>query len=203
MKRNVIYCEQGTPEWFTFRLGRVTASNFAKVLSGRSRSGYKTYLRDLVAEYVTQKPMKGYKSKAMEEGLATEPQARDYYAELNNVSVEQVGFIELGDNIGCSPDGLVGTDGMIQIKCPEAPHHIDYYTTNVFPSEHKAQVQGELWVAERQWSDFISHNVDVKHRPHWSIRVQRDEPYIKDLAKAVENFAEELRTRIAKALIPF
>jgi len=201
MKRNIIYCEQGTPEWFTFRLGRVTASHFSDVLS--TGSTRKTYMMKLLAERMTGEPLETFSAKWMEEGNETEPQARDYYAELNGVGVEQVGFIELGDDIGCSPDGLVGDDGMVQIKCPFPSAHLGYILKGTLPSQYKAQVQGELWVAERQWSDFISFDARVKSRPYWSIRVQRDEQYIKELEAAVLKFADDLNTLTAKVSIPF
>jgi len=201
MKRNIIYCEQGTPEWFTFRLGRVTASHFSDVLS--TGSTRKTYLMKLLAERMTGEPLETFSAKWMEEASETEPQARDYYAELNGVGVEQVGFIELGDDIGCSPDGLVGDDGMVQIKCPFPSTHLGYILKGTLPSQYKAQVQGELWVADRQWSDFISFDARVKSRPYWSVRVLRDETYIKELEAAVTKFADELNTLTAKVSIPF
>ncbi|MFH1302646.1 MAG: lambda exonuclease family protein [Planctomycetota bacterium] len=201
MKRNIVYCEQGTPEWCTFRLGRVTASHFSDVLS--TGSTRKTYMMKLLAERMTGEPLETFSTKWMEEGNETEPQARDYYAELNGVGVEQVGFIELGDDIGCSPDGLVGDDGMVQIKCPFPSTHLGYILKGTLPSQYKAQVQGELWVADRQWSDFISFDARVKSRPYWSVRVLRDETYIKELEAAVTKFADELNTLTEKVQIPF
>lgn len=203
MTPTIVYCEQGTPEWYAVRLGRVTASHFHEVLSGRSSSGYKTYMMKLLAERMTGQPLETFSAKWMEDALETEPQARDYYAELNGVSVEQVGFVQLGDDIGCSPDGLIGDDGQIEIKCPFPQTHLGYILKRSLPSAYKAQVQGGLWVTERQWSDFVSFHAEVKNRPFWSIRVERDEQYIRDLAKAIEVFVDELHTLEAKLQIPF
>jgi hypothetical protein len=139
----------------------------------------------------------------MEEGTETEPQAREYYAGLNGVTVEQIGFIQLGDDIGSSPDGLVGDDGMIEIKCPFPSTHLGYILKGSLPSEYKAQVQGGLWVSGRKWTDFISFDPRVKSRPFWSIRVERDEKYIGELARAVQVFVEELQTLTEKVSTPF
>jgi len=203
MKRNIIYCEQGTPEWDAVRVGRVTASHFHEVLSGKGSSGWKTYMKNLVGERMTNQPAKTYSNKAMEDGLECEPRARDYYAGAKGVLVQQVGFVQLGDDIGCSPDGLVDDDGLVQIKCPYASTHCDYILKNVFPSQYKAQVQGELWVTQRQWSDFVSYHEAVKNRPLWSVRVERNEQYIQELAKAVQVFVEELKAIEAKLIMPF
>lgn len=201
MTPNIIYCEQGTPEWFAARLGRVTSSHFSDVLC--KGSGRKTYMMKVLAERMTGERMENFSAKWMEEGSEVEPQARGYYAELNHVPVEQVGFIQLGDDIGSSPDGLVGLDGMIEIKCPFPSTHLGWILKGTLPSEHRCQVQGELWVSGRQWNDFISFDPRVRSRPYWSIRIERDEKYIKELAKEVNQFIEELHILADKISCPF
>jgi len=201
MTPTIIYCEQRSPEWFQARLGRVTSSHFDEVLS--KGSGRKTYIMKLLAERMTGQPLETFSAKWMEEGTETEPQAREYYAQLNDQKVVQVGLIQLGDDIGASPDGLVNDDGLIEIKCPFPSTHLGYILKNELPSEYKAQVQGGLWVSGRHWTDFISFDPRVKSRPFWSIRVERDDRYIKELKTAVEQFAEELRTLTEKVSVPF
>jgi len=157
----------------------------------------------VLAERMTGERMENFSAKWMEEGSEVEPQARGYYAELNHVPVEQVGFIQLGDDIGSSPDGLVGLDGMIEIKCPFPSTHLGWILKGTLPSEHRCQVQGELWVSGRQWNDFISFDPRVRSRPYWSIRIERDEKYIKELAKEVNQFIEELHILADKISCPF
>lgn len=201
MDHKIIYCEQRSPEWFAARLGRITASHFSDVLS--SGSTRKTYMMKLLAERMTGEPLENYSNKWMQEGTEAEPRAREYYEGLNGVKVEQVGFVQLGDDMGASPDGLVGEKGILEIKCPLPNTHLGYILSNKLPSEYKAQAQGGLWVAEREWVDFVSFDSRVKSRPYWCIRVERDEKYIVELAKAVRKFADELNTLTEKVSTPF
>lgn len=201
MQPVIIYCKQRSPEWFAARIGRITASHFDDVLS--SGSTRKTYMMKLLAERMTGQPLENYSNKWMQEGTETEPKAREYYEGLNSIKVEQVGFIQLGDDIGASPDGLVGEDGQIEIKCPLPNTHLGYVLANKLPSEYKAQVQGGLWITGRQWTDFISFEPRIQSRPFWSIRIERDEKYIKELAKTVWEFADELNILTEKVRLPF
>jgi putative phage-type endonuclease len=197
----IIDCEQQTDEWFTARLGRVTASHFSDVLN--KGSGRKTYMMKLLAERMTGEPQETFSNSAMEWGVETEPQAREYYIGLNKVIVDQVGFIQLGNDVGCSPDGLVDDDGMIEIKCPFPSTHLGYILKGTLPSIYKPQVQGQLWITGRKWVDFISFDPRVTLRPFWSIRVQREEAYINDLEKAVRKFVKELKELGDKVKTPF
>ena len=194
-------CDQGTEEWFDLRLGKVTASHFAEVMAkGRGGGESKTrttYMKKLRNErrYGVREDIK--QSKAMAEGTEKEPDAREFYALTNWIEVEQVGFVELTEDVGCSPDGLVGTDGMIEIKCPILRTHADYWDANVLPPEYKAQVQGQIWVCQRQWSDFVSYHPDAvtldgEDQRLFVVRVERDEAYLTTLSAAVATFVEEL-----------
>lgn len=196
MSPEIIYCEQLSEEWYQIRLGLVTASHFSDVLN--KGSGRKTYGMRLLAERMTGLPQNGYSNANMEWGIETEPAAREYYEALHKVEVEQVGFVKMDDNVGCSPDGLVGEDGTIEIKCPLPSTHLDYIIKNKLPSQYVPQVQGQLWVCGRQWCDFISFDPRVTDRPYWSIRVERDDAYIETLKQAVEQFVFELRTLVEK-----
>ena len=193
----IIDCIQGSPEWHAARLGVASASNFSKILAKGQGKTRKAYMLRLAAEILSSEPQETYSNAAMERGIEIEPQAREYYEGLNGVKVEQVGFCKLDDNIGCSPDGLVGTDGGIEIKCPNTTTHITYILADKLPSEYVAQVQGSLWVTDRKWWDFISFDPRLKGRPSWSIRVERDEAYINKLAIEVNQFIIELEELIA------
>lgn len=200
MKPEIIYCEQKSDEWFEARLGRVTASHFADVLSNGSTRH--TYMMKLLSERMTGERMETYSAKWMDEGSEKEPLAREYYEGLNGVTVEQVGLVVLGDDIGASPDGLIGTDGTLEIKCPFPNTHLGYILDDKLPAVYKPQVQGGLWITERQWCDFVSFDPRVKNRPFWCIRVQRDESYIQKLIAGVDKFVAELKA-LEDRILPF
>ena len=183
-------CEQGSDEWFAVKLGKVSASHFSEVLN--KKAGRKTYMYRLLGERLSGESYEGYSNKIIERGTVVEHDARAYYEALHG-KIEQVGFVELNDYVGCSPDGLVGLDGLVEIKCPQPNTHIKYIDKNKMPTEYYAQVQGNLWVTGRKWCDFISFVPQVKSKPFWMIRVQRDEEYIATLAVAVETFISEMK----------
>jgi len=190
MNREVIDCVQGSDEWFAARLGIVTASHFKDVLN--SKTGRGTYMMRLVAEKQQGKPQESFQSEAMKNGTENEQYARKYYEDMNEVAVQQVGFILMGQ-IGCSPDGLVGTDGGVEIKCSEGPSHYQIILKDKMPTTHIPQVQGNMWVADRQWWDFISYDPWGKHKPFYCKRIERDDGYIDNILKpACEKFLQEL-----------
>ena len=119
-----------------------------------------------------------------------EGDARDLYVFLKDVEPQRVGFIRNGKK-GCSPDSLIGSDGMLEIKTKLAHIQVELLLTGKLPTEHVPQLQGQLWIAEREWVDFVSYW--PKARPFIK-RVHRDEPYIKALAAAVDQFENELTT---------
>lgn len=181
-------------------MGLVTTSRFGDVLN--KSSGRKTYMMKLLAERMTGISQAGYSYSAMENGIETEPYAREYYESVKKVTVEQIGFIRMGD-IGASPDGLVNDDGVIEIKCPYSSTHLTNIIKNKMPTVYVPQVQGILWVCDRQWCDFISYDPKVKSRPFWSIRIGRDEEYIKSLIEKVNEFLRELKELETRINIPF
>ena len=188
-------CDQGTEEWFDLRLGKVTASHFKDVLN--KKSGRETYMLRLATERAFGVREETYQNRFMEEGTEKEPDAREFYALTNWVDVEQVGFVEKTEDVGCSPDGLVGDDGLIEIKCPKLTTHYKYIKKGVLPAEYKPQVQGQMWVCETQWCDFISYHpdavtVDGEDQRLFIVRVERDEVYLATLSAAVATFVEEL-----------
>jgi YqaJ-like viral recombinase domain len=189
-------CEQGTEEWFRARAGMPTASEFSTVLAkgkaGAESKTRRTYMLKLAGELLTGEPMEHFSNAHMERGKVMEAEARDTYAMIADVDPEQVGFIVNGPK-GCSPDCLIGANGMAEIKT-KLPHlQIDVLLAGELPSEHKAQCQGALWVAEREWIDFISY---WPRLPLFLKRVHRDEEYIATLASAVDQFNDELAATV-------
>lgn len=198
MAVEIFDCEQGTPEWYQCRLGIPTASEFATVLaSGRGGGESKTrrtYLYKLAGEILTEEPMYSYSNDHMERGKTMESEARDMYVFLTDLELHQVGFIRNGRK-GCSPDSLIGNDGMLEIKTKLAHLQCEVLDYDEFPAEHKAQCQGQLWVAEREWVDFVSYWPKL---PIFAKRVFRDEAYIKKLAAEVDRFNNELADLVEK-----
>lgn len=183
---------QGSEEWFEVRRGIVTASEFGTLLmSGRGGGDSKTrrtYMLKLMGERLTGDPMYRYSNDHMERGHEHEPDARNLYAFQTDLEPQPVGFIKNG-SVGCSPDSLVGDKGLLEIKSKLAHLHLDVLLGDAVPSEHMAQIQGQLWVAEREWCDFVSYCPKL---PLFVKRVHRDDEYIEKLAKAVDLFEREL-----------
>lgn len=193
---NIIHCEQGTLEWFEARKGIPTASKFATVMAVGVKGGKSItrvdYLNKLAGEILTGEPMANYSNEDMERGKAQEDEARLLYAFMQDVDPERVGFI-VNHGAGCSPDSLLPGLGGLEIKSA-APHiQIARLLKGELPSEHKAQIQGSMWVAERLWWDFVSYCPGL---PLFVLRVERDEEYIKKIAKEVELFNVELRQTV-------
>ncbi len=191
-------CEQRSDEWFALRAGIPTSSEFATVLAkgrgGGESKTRRTYLLKLAGEILTEEPMENYTNHHMERGQAMEAEARALYTFMEDVEPQTVGFIR-NDNTGASPDALLGDSGLLEIKT-KLPHLlIDLLLRDEFPPEHKAQCQGQLWVAEREWLDLC---VYWPRLPLFVKRVQRDEPYIKEMAQAVDAFNGELAQMVER-----
>lgn len=195
----IITCEQGSDEWFKARLGIPTASCFNFVCaergprggdSSKERIGRRTYMYKLVGERITGKPKYEYNNDHMERGKEMEQEARDWYAFTTDLKPVQVGFLRRGD-VGCSPDSLIDKQGMLEIKT-KLPHcQIETLLDGTLPTEHVKQVQGQLWVAAREWCDFVSYWPDL---PGFRVRVHRDEQVIAKIKVAVDQFLDEMYT---------
>lgn len=196
----IINCDQGGEDWFRARMGIPTASEFSCVLrtKGRGDNGESkertSYMRKLAGEILTGEPMVSYSNADMERGKLQEDEARDLYALMKGVDPERVGFIRNG-NAGCSPDSLLGADGGLEIKCALPHVQIERLEKGELPPEHKAQVQGSLWLTEREYWDFVSY---CPRMPLLVIRVRRDDGYIANLAGAVAQFNDELAALIER-----
>jgi len=189
--------EQGTDAWRQARCGLVTASCFSDVLAngrgGAESKTRKSYMRRLAAEVITGQPLESFTNGALERGKIMEVEARDYYAFLAGVEPELVGFIRSGQK-GCSPDALIGSDGLLELKTQRPDLLIETLEKagadkSWFPPEHVAQCQGALWIAEREWIDICVYFTGM---PSLIRRAYRDEIYIAKLAKAIDEFNSEL-----------
>jgi putative phage-type endonuclease len=196
--------EQGSPEWFAARAGKVTASRVADVLSkvkdGES-AGRKNYRADLVVERLTGQKTAGFTNTAMQWGIDTEPQARAAYEAATGNFVNKVAFVDHPTivNFGCSPDGLVGDDGMIEIKCPNTATHLEYIEADTPPKKYFIQMQAQMAVTGRQWCDFVSFDPRLPDGLELLIvRVNRDDKYIDMMENEVHKFLEEVETTVAK-----
>jgi putative phage-type endonuclease len=197
-------CEQGSDEWLQMRLGKVTASRVADVIKkGRGSSvsqTAKSYMAELIAEVLTGESKPFFENDAMKWGTETEPQARSTY-EVNNgfVTVKEVAFVEHNEFIGISPDGLVGEDGLLEVKCPNTTTQIKRALSDDYSSDYKAQIQMQLWVTERKWCDFVSFDPRLDCAAGYlQQRVERDEEYIEEMKEKVYKFVEEMNKSIIK-----
>ena len=189
--------EQGTEEWFAARLGRVTASRVQDIVA-RTKSGYSAtrdnYMAQLVCERLTGKATESFSNAAMAHGTETEPLARAAYEMANGVLVDEVGFIQHPTLMaGASPDGMVGTDGLIEIKCPQTNTHIATLIKGKIPSKYKAQMTWQMLCTGRKWCDFISF--DPRLPQELQMFVQRypyDAEYAKELESEVLLFLAEV-----------
>jgi hypothetical protein len=191
--------QQNTPEWLALRAGKFTASRFADLLAfGRKdRKPLKArtdYIGEVVAELLTGLPREQARAKPLDWGHDVEAAARAAYEAETGLLVETTGFAMHAalPFVGCSPDFLVGDAGIGQIKCPYNPAvHVETLR-NGMPEEHVAQVQGELWVTGRAWSDFISYDPRMPaHRRLYVQRIEADKAFHDQLeAAAVSAWAE-------------
>lgn len=198
MSLTIHNCEQGSPEWYAVRAGVPSASEFATVLaSGKGGAPSKTrrdYILTLIGERLTPTQAERYTNAAMERGKEMEAEARKAYQFLNDAELTPVGFMQLATpNCGASPDSLVGSDGLLEIKTKIPKLLFDCRLQNPprLPPEHVAQVQGQLMVSGRQWVDFFAYWPGLKP---FQIRVQRDEAYIARLRIEIADFNTELNT---------
>lgn len=194
----ILDIEQGTDAWSHARVGIPTASEFSTVMAkGRSGGDSKTrrtYMHKLAGEIITGKPMEGFSNAHMERGHEMEPDARRLYEFEEDAEAVQVGFIRNGRR-GCSPDSLIGDNGMLEIKT-KLPHlMIECILRDEFPPEHKAQCQGALLVAEREWIDIAVYWPGF---PLFTKRAFRDAPYLVELSQAIDQFNEELDEVVEK-----
>jgi putative phage-type endonuclease len=205
MKQPYINIEQGSDEWKVARLGHVTASNMADVMSKGKGSAeaigrYKYKVR-LVAERLTQTAAESFSNAAMEWGVEQEQFAAMEYEAANNVLTDKTGFWLHPDIkwLGVSPDRLVGHEGLIEVKCPNTTTHLGYLFENKIPTDYFKQIQCQLWVTGRQWCDFVSYDPRLPKRNQLLIvRTERDESLIAEMEAETLKFLDEVENLIIK-----
>jgi hypothetical protein len=179
------------------RRGIVTASCFdavmAKGKSGGESATRRKYMLTLIGERLTGETAESYSNGHMDRGKVMEEEARDLYSFATGSEVLPVGFIKLGDETGASPDGLIGAGGCLEIKTKLPALHLDCLLRGEVPTEHMKQIQGQLWVSDREWCDFVSYWPGL---PIFIKRVNRDADFIAKIRLAVDEFLIELNETI-------
>jgi len=186
--------QQGMPEWFACRAGIPTASKFSTVMAKGEGKTRAEYMRKLAGELITGEPSEQFSNVHTDRGNAMEDEARETYAFINEADITRVGFIRNGSK-GASPDSLVGVNGGLEIKTALPHIQIDRLERDRLPPEHKAQVQGNLWISEREWWDFVSYWPKL---PVFQVRVYRDEEYIKTMSDEIDRFNDELAALVER-----
>ena len=195
---------QGSLEWLQLRAGRVTASRVADVMA-RTKSGWgasrANYMAELIAERLTGVPSPSFTNAAMQHGVEQEPHARRAYAELMGVDVVEVAFVEHPEiaMFGCSPDGLVGEDGLVEIKAPNTATHLDTLLTETVPGKYITQMQVQMACTGREWCDFVSFDPRLPESMALFVkRVHRDVSHILELETEVAAFIAEIDDKVAR-----
>jgi len=194
--------EQHSPEWFAARLGKVTGSRVAD-LSAKTKSGYSAsranYMAELICERLTGQQGERFSNAAMQWGTDQEPMARAAYEFLHAVSVVETGFVvhPVIAEFGASPDGLVGNDGLIEIKCPNTATHIETLLGETVPSKYFTQMQAQMACTGRAWCDFVSFDPRLPDDMQmWAKRVPRDDQFIADREAEIVGFLTELNQKL-------
>jgi putative phage-type endonuclease len=194
--------DQRTDEWFATRLGKATASRIADIIA-KTKTGpsasRENYAVQLVLERITQSKGESYTNAAMQWGTETEPLARQAYELQRGLFVNEVGFIDHPTIAmsGASPDGLVGTDGLVEIKCPNSATHMETLVNRKIPSKYIPQMTWQMACTGRSWCDFVSF--DPRFPEHLQIFVERieyDPTYARMLELEVTQFLDEVEKKV-------
>lgn len=194
--------EQRTEDWFAARLGKVTASRVADVIA-KTKTGYsasrENYMAQLVVERLTNTQAESFTNAAMQWGTDQEPFARAAYEVAQNVMVEETGLVDHPTiaMAGASPDGLIGEDGLVEIKCPNTATHIDTLLTQTVPAKYITQMQFQMACTGRQWCDFVSFDPRMPAKAQLFVkRVMRDEAFIKEIETEIKKFLAEITAKV-------
>ncbi len=201
--------EQRSNAWFATRCGKVTASRIAdlmaKTKSGPSASR-KNYAAQLVLERLTGTVAQSYTNAAMQHGIDTEPLARDAYQQDRLCTVEEVGFVDHPTipMTGASPDGLVGDDGLVEIKCPQPAGHFEALEGQEAPEKYRLQMAWQMACTGRQWCDFVSFHPDFPEPMQLFVqRYERDDALIDELEREVAAFLAEIDDRVTRLVAAY
>jgi hypothetical protein len=194
-----IICDQGSAQWLQARVGKLTASRMVEVMSMLKKGGEgadrRNYRIEIITERITERANEHYISRDMERGSELEPLARSAYEMAQQVLVETAGFVlhPTLDYLGASPDGLVGNDGGMEIKCPRDTTHVRWLTDGIVPMEHRPQMYTNMLCCEREWWDFCSFSPYFKP---FIVRLPRDEGEIRKIEEESARFNEEVEAGI-------
>jgi putative phage-type endonuclease len=201
---NVVSCDQRSAEWFAARLGKATASRVADIIA-RTKTGWgasrANYAAQLVAERLTGQPAETFTNAAMQHGTLTEPEARRAYSFRQDVDVMEVGFVDHPtiDMSGASPDGLIGEDGLLELKCPNTGTHIATLLGQSVPSKYITQIQWQLACTGRAWCDFASYDPRLPESMRLFVqRIERDDAAIAELEAQVTEFLAEVDETVSR-----
>ena len=204
---NYLTIQQGSCEWFEVRTGCVTASRvkdaIAKLKKGGESAARRTYKLELLTELLTGHAVEHYVSLSMDFGTENEPLARAEYELSQNVEVERIGYVKhpLIKRSGASPDGLVGDDGLVEIKVPNTNTHLEYFLGEVVPDEYRPQMMWQMACSGRQWCDFVSYDPRLPREfGLFIVRLERDNKVIAEMERDVELFISELNAMAEKLL---
>lgn len=195
--------KQGSQEWLDLRLGKITASRMKDLLTngirGNPSKTAESYMIELIAEKLSGQPKQFFENDAMRWGTETEPQARAMYELETGHDVAEVAFIVKNEFVGVSPDGLIGENGMLEIKCPTTATQIKRALSDNYHADYKAQIQCQLWVAQREWCDFLSFDPRLDGPASFLIeRVERDEKFITEMSEKTDVFINNMLAAISK-----
>lgn len=190
--------EQRSESWFAARLGKVTASRVSDVIA-QTKSGWgagrKNYMSQLLCERLTGLQQDSFSNAAMQWGTEIEPRARAAYQFVTDNTVQEVGFVDHPRIAmsGASPDGLVGDNGLIEIKCPNTATHLDTLLNGTIPDKYIVQMQWQMTCTGTDWCDFVSFDPRIgQDHEYWCKRIERDDKRIQELEEMVSEFLSEL-----------
>lgn len=190
--------EQRSLAWYQARAGKFTGSDFYIVMGKKGTTRTNLILEKACERLNNYIEEDNFTNKYMQKGIDLEPKARFLYEIKTNNKVEEIAFCELDDFTGCSPDGLVGDDGIIEIKSVKSTTYLGRYITKKIPTEYMVQIQFNLFVLNRKWCDFINYNENFKDKPILIQRVERDEEMIEEIKAKLEEAKQEVNEIIEK-----
>lgn len=196
--------EQRSDEWFAARLGKVTASKIVDVMA-KTKTGWgagrANYMAQLISERLTGEQQSSFSNAAMQWGTDTEPQARAAYTLITGRTVQEVGFVDHPaiPMSGASPDGLVGDDGLVEIKCPNTSTHLETLITGAVPTKYRKQMLWQMACTGRSWCDFASFDPRVPFEMQLFVqRVELDPADLAETEAAVREFLAETEAKISE-----
>ena len=182
--------EQRTEDWYNIRKGKMTASNAETIIA--NGKGLETYIYNLMAEYYSSAEKENYINADMQRGIDLEPEAKIEFQFYTGLDIKEVGCVELNEYILASPDGLIGDDGLIEIKCPNDSIYFKLLLSDNIKPEYIAQMQMQMYVTDRQYCYFVSYNPNFE-KSLYIKKINRDEEMIEKLKKGLERGTELIK----------